>query len=186
MGINEPVLNLAFVSEASANNGDLHNIMRDISRRLTCIAPQDALRECGTSCEHALIVVDGYALGIEALTLCRRFRLAGLTQPIVLAWIHHTDLDRAACREYGVDEIIFRPFVMGKVLSTVLSLASNWQPRVEGVADDHGRKHAGDDGLFGTGFAGVPVPALGSGVLVPPLGSGVLGGSGGRTELRTT
>ena len=167
MGINEPLLNLAFVSEASANNGDLHNIMRDISQRLTCIAPRDAVQEWGNSCEHALIVVDGYALGTQALMLCRRLRLAGLTQPIVLAWMHGTDLDRAACREYGVDEIILRPLVAGKVLSTILSLASNWQPRIGSLADDRGRRHSGDDRYFGANYAAV------------------LDATRGRTELRT-
>jgi len=167
MGINEPVLNLAFVSNTTESSGGLHNIVRDIAHRLTVIAPLDALKEWSASCEHALIVVDGYALGTEALMLCRRLRLAGLTQPIVLAWMHSTNLDRAVCREYGVDEIILRPFVAAKVLSTLLTLASNWQPRTDNPADDRGRKLAGDAGFFGAGFAGA------------------LGAFRGRTELRT-
>ena len=167
MGINEPVLNIAFVSNDAACSIDLRDIMRDIAQRLVCIAPQDALREWNTSCEHVLIVVDGYALGSEALVVCRRLRLAGLTQPIVLAWLHSTDLDRAACREYGADEVISRPFVTGKVLSTILSAASDWQPKIGSLAEDRGRKHAGEDGFFGAGFAGL------------------LAGSGGRAGLRT-
>ncbi|MFA6312283.1 MAG: hypothetical protein WCV99_21675 [Sterolibacterium sp.] len=167
MGINLPVLTLAFISDAAACNGDLHDILRKIAQRLTLIAPQDAIRDLSVSCDHALVVVDGYALGTDALVLCRRLRLAGLTQSIALAWMHHTDLDRAACREYGIDEIIFRPFVTGKVSATILSLASNWQPRIEGRSDHRSRKHVGNDGYSGAGLASV------------------LGATGGRTELRT-
>lgn len=167
MGTNEPVLDLALVSRDAARGGDLHNIIGKVAQRLTFIAPLDVLQECGGSCEHALLVVDGYALGTESLMLCRKLRLAGFSRPIVLAWRHNTALDRAVCREYGADEIIFRPFVASKVLLVILSAASNWQPGIGGPANHRGRQHPGDEGILGPGFAGV------------------LGAAGGRTELRT-
>lgn len=156
MGVNEPVLNLAYVSKAADCSGDLYNIICNIAPRVTCFAPREALQEWGASCEHGLIVVDGYSLGTEALMLCRRLRLVGLTQPIVLAWMHDTDLDRAACREYGVDEVVIRPFAVSKLSSTILSIASNWRAGITGLVDDDSRTHSGYDGFLATGFTGIP------------------------------
>jgi len=94
--------------------------------------PRVALAEWKrSSCEHALIVIDGYALGREALELCRRLRLAGVTQPIILAWRHSTDLDRAVCREFGASAVISRPFDPNKVASSIRVAAT------ESVAVDH-------------------------------------------------
>lgn len=166
MGINEPVLNIAYVSKAADCSGDLYSIICNIAPRVSCLAPREALQEWGASCEHGLIVVDGYSLGTEALMLCRRLRLLGLTQPIVLAWMHDSDLDRAACREYGVDEVVIQPFAMSKLSSTILSIASNWRPGITGLVDDDSRTHSGYDGFFATDFIGIP------------------GGKGGRTEQR--
>lgn len=168
MGVNEPVLDLAYVSKAADCSGDLYSIICGIAPRVTCFAPREALQKWGATCEHCLIVVDGYSLGTEALMLCRRLRLVGLTQPIVLAWMHDTDLDRAACREYGVDEVVVQPFAMSKLSSTILSIASNWRPRLTDLADDDSRTHSGYDGFLGTGFTGIPP------------------GRGERTELRTS
>lgn len=166
MGVNEPVLHLAYVSKAAGCSGDLYSIIRNIAQRVTYFAPREALQVWGASCEHSLIVVDGYSLGTEALTLCRRLRLLGLTQPIVLAWIHDTDLDRAACREYGVDEVVIRPFATSKLSSIVLSIASNWRPKTIDVVDDDSRTHSGYDGFLAADINGIP------------------GSRGGRTELR--
>lgn len=44
MGINEPVLNIAFAPNDAACSIDLRDIMRDVAQRLVCIAPQDAWR----------------------------------------------------------------------------------------------------------------------------------------------
>lgn len=167
MGVSEPVLDLAYVSKAADSSGDLYSIIRNIAPRVTYFAPLEALLEWGASCEHGLIVVDGYSLGTEALTLCKRLRLVGLIQPIVLAWMRDTDLDRAACREYGVDEVVIRPFSMSKISSTILSVASNWRPRITDMVDDDSRTHSGYDEFLATDFTGIP------------------DGRGGRTELRT-
>lgn len=166
MGVGEPVLELAYVSKAADCSGDLYNIICNIASRVTCFAPREALQEWGASCEHGLIVVDGYSLGTEALMLCKRLRFVGLTQPIVLAWMRDTDLDRAACREYGVDEVVIRPFAISKLSSIILSIASNWRPRIKDLADDDSRTHSGYDGLLATDFTGAP------------------DGRGGRAELR--
>lgn len=156
MGANEPVLDIAYVSKAADCSGDLYSIICNIAPRVSCLAPREALQEWGASCEHGLIVVDGYSLGTEALMLCRRLRLLGLTQPIVLAWMHDTDLDRAACQEYGVDEMVIRPFAMSKLSSTILSIASNWRPGITDLVDDDSRTHSGYDGFLATDFKGIP------------------------------
>ena len=70
-------------------------------------------------------MIDGYALGREALELCRRLRLTGVTKPIILAWTHSTDLDRAVCQEFGASAVISRPFDLNKVASSIRAAATD-------------------------------------------------------------
>ena len=116
MGVNQPVLDIAYISKDTACNQDLQQILGAFANPFVTATPRVALEEWKrSSCEHALIVIDGYALGREALELCRRLRLAGVIQPIILVWIHSTDLDRAVCREFGASAVISRPFDLNKV-----------------------------------------------------------------------
>lgn len=126
MGVNQPVLDIAYVSKDTACNGDLQQILGVFANPFVSATPRVALEEWKrSSCEHALIVIDGYALGHEALELCRRLRLAGVTKPIILAWIHSTDLDRAVCREFGASAVISRPFDLNKVASSIRAAATD-------------------------------------------------------------
>lgn len=119
MGVNELVLDIAFVSNGAACSADLRDIVRSVAQRMVPVVPRTALRKWKGSCEHSLIVIDGYALGSEGLALCRRLRLAGVAQPIVLAWRRDSDLDRAACREFGADVVVARPFAADGMLAVV-------------------------------------------------------------------
>ena len=126
MGVNQPVLDIAYVSKDTACNQDLQQILGVFASPFVSATPRVAMEECKrSSCEHALIVIDGYALGREALELCRRLRLAGVTKPIILAWIHSTDLDRAVCREFGASAIISRPFDPNKVAASIRAAATD-------------------------------------------------------------
>jgi DNA-binding response OmpR family regulator len=120
MGVNQPVLDIAYVSKDTACNADLQQILGAFANPFVSATPRVALEEWKrASCEHALIVIDGYALGREALELCRRLRLAGVTKPIILAWIHNTDLDRAVCKEFGASAVISRPFDPNKIAASI-------------------------------------------------------------------
>ena len=126
MGVNQPVLDIAYVSKDTVCNQDLQQILGAFANPFVSATPRVALEEWKrSSCEHALIVIDGYALGREALELCRRLRLAGVTKPIVLAWIHSTDLDRAVCREFGANAVISRPFDPNKVAASIRAAATD-------------------------------------------------------------
>lgn len=126
MGVNQPVLDIAYVSKDTACNQDLQQILGAFANHFVSATPRVAQEEwTRSSCEHALIVIDGYALGREALELCRRLRLAGVTKPIILAWIHSTDLDRAVCREFGASAVISRPFDLNKVSSSIRAAATD-------------------------------------------------------------
>lgn len=120
MGINQPVLDIAYVSNDTTCTQDLQQILSAFASRLASATPRSALDEWKrTSCDHALIVIDGYALGREALELCRRLRLAGVSKPIILAWMRNTDLDQAVCREFGASALVSRPFDLRKVAASI-------------------------------------------------------------------
>jgi DNA-binding response OmpR family regulator len=126
MGVNQTVLDIAYVSKDMSCNTDLQQILGVFANSFVSATPRVALEEWKrASCEHALIVIDGYALGREALELCRRLRLAGVSKPIILAWIHSTDLDRAVCREFGASALISRPFDLNKVASSIRAAATD-------------------------------------------------------------
>lgn len=126
MGVNQPVLDIAYVSKDTARNEDLQQILGAFASPFVSATPRVALAEWNrSSCEHALIVIDGCALGPEALQLCRRLRLAGVSKPIILAWRHSTDLDRAVCREFGASALISRPFDPNKVASSIRAAATD-------------------------------------------------------------
>ena len=126
MGVNQPVLDIAYVSKDTVCNQDLQQILGAFANPFVSATPRVALEEWKrSSCEHALIVIDGYALGREALELCRRLRLAGVTQPIILAWRRSTDLDRAVCREFGASAVISRPFDPNKVAASIRAAATD-------------------------------------------------------------
>lgn len=126
MGVNQTVLDIAYVSKDTACNRDLQQILGAFANPFVSATPRVALEEWKrASCEHSLIVIDGYALGREALELCRRLRLAGVAQPIVLAWRRSTDLDRAVCREFGASAVISRPFDQNKVAASIRAAASD-------------------------------------------------------------
>lgn len=126
MGVNQPVLDIAYVSKDTGCNQDLQQILGAFANPFVSATPRAALEEWKrASCEHALIVIDGYALGREALELCRRLRLAGVAKPIILAWIHSTDLDRAVCREFGASALISRPFDLNKVAASIRAAATD-------------------------------------------------------------
>lgn len=123
MGVNEPLLNIFFVSDKAASSADLHGILLDAALCVETVAPQSILKVNANEC--SVIVIDGYTLGYEALALCKRLRLSGVIQPIILAWRHGTELDRAGCREFGADVVLARPFAKEKIVSTIRSLAAN-------------------------------------------------------------
>lgn len=123
MGVSEPLLNIFFVSDNAASSADLHGILLDVALCVESVTPQDILGMNANEC--SVIVFDGYTLGYEALALCRRLRLSGVTMPIILAWRHGTDLDQAGCREFGADVVISRPFAKGKVASAILAIAAS-------------------------------------------------------------
>lgn len=126
MGVNQPALDIAYVSKDTACNGELQKVLGAFANPLVFATPRTALEEwTRASCEHALIVIDGYALDREALALCRRLRLAGVTKPIVLAWMRSTDLDRAVCREFGASALISRPFDENKVAASIRAAATD-------------------------------------------------------------
>ena len=125
MGVNQPVLDIAYVSRDTVCTQDLRHILGAFANPFVSATPQVALEEWKrSSCEHALIVIDGYALGREALDLCRRLRLAGVSKPIILAWTRNTDLDRAVCREFGASAVISRPFDLNKVAASIRAAAT--------------------------------------------------------------
>lgn len=125
MDVHQP-LDIVYVSKDTACNGDLQEILGACASRFVSATPRVILEEWKRSaCGHDLIVIDGYALGDEALGLCRRLRLAGVARPIVLVWIHGTDLDRAVCREFGASAVISRPFDRGKVTSAIRAAMSD-------------------------------------------------------------
>jgi DNA-binding response OmpR family regulator len=123
MGVNEPLLNIFFVSDKAAISADLHSILLDAALCVETVVPQSILKTNANEC--SVIVIDGYTLGYEALALCRRLRLSGVIRPIILAWRHDTALDRAGCREFGADVVLARPFAKKNIVSTILSLAAN-------------------------------------------------------------
>ena len=94
MGVNQPVLDIAYVSNDTTCTQDLQQILGEFAGPFVSATPRFALDEWKrASCDHALIVIDGYALGREALELCRRLRLAGVNKPIILVWMYSIDLD---------------------------------------------------------------------------------------------
>lgn len=126
MGVNQAVLDIAYISKDTACNQDLQQMLGAFANPFVSATPRIALEEWKrTSCEHALIVIDGCALGREALELCRRLRLAGVSRPIILAWIHSTDLDQAVCREFGASAVISRPFDLDKIASSIRAAATD-------------------------------------------------------------
>lgn len=126
MGVKQPVLDIAYVSKDTTCNRDLQQILGAFAEPFVSATPRVAREEWKrSSCEHALIVIDGYALGREALELCRRLRLAGVSKPIILAWIRGTDLDREACREFGASAVISRPFDPNKVAASIRAAATD-------------------------------------------------------------
>lgn len=126
MGVNHPVLDIAYVSEDAACNQDLQQILGAFANPFVCATPRVALEEWRrSSCAHALVVIDGYALGRDALDLCRRLRLAGVSKPIILAWARSTDLDRSVCREFGASAVISRPFDPNKVAASIRAAATD-------------------------------------------------------------
>ena len=126
MGVNQPVLDIEYVSKDMSCNADLQQILGAFANPFVSATPRVALEEWKrSSCEHALIVIDGYALGREALELCRRLRLTGVTKPIILAWTRSTDLDRAVCHEFGASAVISRPFDLNKVASSIRAAATD-------------------------------------------------------------
>ncbi len=131
MVANQPVLDIAFVSNDAVCDQDLPRILHLFANRIAPSAPSTALEEWRRgSCEHALIVVDGYALGKEALALCRRLRLAGVTQPIILSWVHASDLDRAVCREFGATAVVSRPFTQERVAAAIRAAMTDSHSRL--------------------------------------------------------
>lgn len=126
MGVNQPVLDIVYLSKDTTSNGDLQKILGALANPFVSATPRVAVEEWRrASCEHALIVIDGYSLGRDALALCRGLRLAGVSQPIVLAWRRSTDLDRAVCREYGASAVFSRPFDANKVAATIRAAATD-------------------------------------------------------------
>lgn len=126
MGVNQPVLDIAYVSNDTTCTQDLQQILGEFAGPFVSATPRFALDEWKrASCDHALIVIDGYALGREALELCRRLRLAGVNKPIILAWMHSTDLDQAVCREFGASALISRPFDPRKVAASIRTAATD-------------------------------------------------------------
>lgn len=120
MGINESLLSISYVSGDVSPCPELHDILCKMTLCVETITPQDILKR--NTNESSVIVIDGYALGYGALALCRRLRLSGVRKPIVLAWRHHSELDRAGCCEYGANVVVSRPFTKEKVASTILAL----------------------------------------------------------------
>ncbi len=125
MGVNQPVLDIAYVSKHAACPQDLQELLGAFAGPIVSATPGVALEEWKrSSCGHALIVIDGYALGREALELCRRLRLAGVDKPIILAWMRSSDLDRAVCREFGANALISRPFDPKQIASSLQAAMS--------------------------------------------------------------
>ena len=125
MGVNQPVLGIVYLSKDTTCNVDLQEILGALASPFVSAPPRVAVEGWRrASCEHALIVIDGYSLGREALALCRRLRLAGVSQPIILAWRRSTDLDRAVCLEYGASAVISRPFDANKVAASIRAAAT--------------------------------------------------------------
>lgn len=120
MGINESLLSISYVSGDVSSCSDLHDILCKMTLCVETITPQDILKR--DTNESSVIVIDGYALGYEALALCKRLRLSGVKKPIALAWRHNSELDRAGCCEFGADVVVSRPFTEEKILSIILAL----------------------------------------------------------------
>ncbi len=125
MGVNQPVLDIAYISNDLACNKELQQILGAFANPLVPATPRFALEEWQRSpCEHGLVVIDGYSLGREALGLCRRLRLAGVSKPIILAWLRDTALDRALCGEFGASAVISKPFDLKRVASCIRTAAT--------------------------------------------------------------
>jgi two-component system, OmpR family, manganese sensing response regulator len=88
--------------------------------------------------EYDLLILDWMLPTISGLSLCRQYRLAGKTAPVLILTAKDTTLDKVAGLDAGADDYLVKPADLVELLARVRALGRrtpNWQGDILRVAD---------------------------------------------------
>jgi two-component system, OmpR family, response regulator MprA len=81
-----------------------------------------------------VLVLDVGLPGIDGLSVCRRLRRKGLTQPILLLTARDTVAERVAGLDAGADDYLVKPFATDELVARVRALLRRARERPETLA----------------------------------------------------
>jgi len=114
--------NVLFVEDEDALRMTVGDRLRNERYAVECAADGDEGFEKATQIPFDLIILDVMLPHKSGFDVCREFRQAGLTTPILMLTDRGITSDRVNAMDFGVDDYVTKPFDMRELMARVEAL----------------------------------------------------------------
>lgn len=135
-----PTMRILLAEDDRAQLKPLHTILSQAGYVVDGVEDGETAQWLLSQKEYDLLILDWMLPEISGLTLCRQYRQAGKTSPVLILTAKDAILDRVTGLDAGADDYLVKPADMVELLARVRALGRRspvWQGDILHLADLH-------------------------------------------------